>query len=93
MAIAELCLVEKPVLFVPYPFAAEDHQTANAKNLVQKNAALMVKDDEAIEKIVPMIIDLSKNEEKQNELRDNIKKLAIKNADEVIAEEIIKAIE
>jgi UDP-N-acetylglucosamine:LPS N-acetylglucosamine transferase len=40
-----------------------------------------------------MIIDLSKNEEKQNELRDNIKKLAIKNADEVIAEEIIKAIE
>jgi UDP-N-acetylglucosamine--N-acetylmuramyl-(pentapeptide) pyrophosphoryl-undecaprenol N-acetylglucosamine transferase len=93
MAIAELCLVEKPVLFVPYPFAAEDHQTANAKNLVQKNAALMVKDDEAIEKVVPMIIDLSKNEEKQNELRDNIKKLAIKNADEVIAEEIIKAIE
>jgi UDP-N-acetylglucosamine--N-acetylmuramyl-(pentapeptide) pyrophosphoryl-undecaprenol N-acetylglucosamine transferase len=93
MAIAELCLVEKPVLFVPYPFAAEDHQTANAKNLVQKNAALMVRDDEAIEKVVPMIIDLSKNEEKQQELRDNIKKLAIKNADEIIAEEIIKAIE
>jgi UDP-N-acetylglucosamine--N-acetylmuramyl-(pentapeptide) pyrophosphoryl-undecaprenol N-acetylglucosamine transferase len=93
MAIAELCLVEKPVLFVPYPFAAEDHQTANAKNLVQKNAALMVRDDEAIEKAIPMIIDLSKNEEKQQELRDNIKKLAIKNADEIIAEEIIKAIE
>ena len=93
MAIAELCLVEKPVLFVPYPFAAEDHQTANAKNLVQKNAALMVRDDEAIEKVVPMIIDLSKNEKKQQELRNNIKKLAIKNADEIIAEEIIKAIE
>jgi UDP-N-acetylglucosamine--N-acetylmuramyl-(pentapeptide) pyrophosphoryl-undecaprenol N-acetylglucosamine transferase len=93
MAIAELCLVEKPVLFVPYPFAAEDHQTANAGNLVQKNAALMVRDDEAIEKVVPMIIDLSKNEEKQQELRDNIKKLAIKNADEIIAEEILKEIE
>ena len=93
MAIAELCVVEKPVLFVPYPFAAEDHQTENAKNLVKKNAALMVKDSEAIEKVVPMIIELSKNTEKQKELKENIKKLAIRNADEVIAKEIIKAIE
>jgi UDP-N-acetylglucosamine--N-acetylmuramyl-(pentapeptide) pyrophosphoryl-undecaprenol N-acetylglucosamine transferase len=92
MAIAELCLVEKPVLFVPYPFAAEDHQTENAQNLVNKNAALMVKDNEAIDKVVPMIIDLSKNEQKQKELKENIKKLAIKNADEVIAAEIIKAL-
>jgi UDP-N-acetylglucosamine--N-acetylmuramyl-(pentapeptide) pyrophosphoryl-undecaprenol N-acetylglucosamine transferase len=93
MAIAELCLVEKPVVFVPYPFAAEDHQTENAKNLVSKNAALLVKDSEAFEKLVPIIIELSKDEEKQNLLKENIKKLAIKNADEVIAEEIIKAIE
>jgi len=93
MAIAELCVAEKPVLFVPYPFAAEDHQTVNAKNLVQKNAALMVRDNEAIDKLVPMIIELSKNEIKQNELKQNIKKLAIKNADEIIAEEIIKTIE
>src|SRR5688500_4406595 len=50
MAIAELSVVQKPVLFVPYPFAAEDHQTFNARNLVQKNAALMVKDSEALEK-------------------------------------------
>src|SRR5688500_3573872 len=92
MAIAELCVAEKPVLFVPYPFAAEDHQTVNAKNLVQKNAALMVSDNEAINKLVPMIIELSKNEIKQNELKQNIKKLAIKNADEIIAEEIIKTI-
>ena len=47
MAIAELCVVKKPVLFVPYPYAAEDHQTVNAKKLVDKNAALMVKDSEA----------------------------------------------
>ena len=93
MAIAELCLVEKPVVFVPYPFAAEDHQTANAKGLVNKNAALMIKDDEAVEKLVPMIIDLSKNEEKQKELKENIKKLAVKNADEIIASEILKAIQ
>ncbi len=92
MAIAELCVAEKPVLFVPYPFAAEDHQTVNAKNLVEKNAALMVRDNEAIDKLVPMIIDLSKNDIKQNELTQNIKKLAIKNADETIAGEIIKTI-
>ena len=92
MAIAELCVVEKPVLFVPYPFAAEDHQTVNAKNLVQKNAALMVKDSEAIEKAVPMIIALAMDEPKQKELKDNIKKLAITNADEMIAKEIMGAI-
>ena len=92
MAIAELCVAEKPVLFVPYPFAAEDHQTVNAKNLVEKNAALMVRDNEAIDKLVPMIIDLSKNDIKQNELTQNIKKLAIKNADEIIAGEIVKTI-
>ena len=92
MAIAELCVAEKPVLFVPYPFAAEDHQTVNAKNLVQKKAALMVRDNEAIDKLVPMIIELSKDEIKQNELKENIKKLAIKNADEIIAEEIIRTI-
>ena len=44
MAIAELCVVKKPVVFVPFPFAAEDHQTVNARNLVDKNAGLMVKD-------------------------------------------------
>src|SRR6185503_10293804 len=44
MTVAELCVVKKPVLFVPYPFAAEDHQTVNAQQLVNKNAALMVKD-------------------------------------------------
>jgi len=92
MAIAELCVAEKPVLFVPYPFATEDHQTVNANNLVEKNAALMIKDNEAIGKLVPMIIELSRNEIKQNELKQNIKRLAIKNADEIIAEEIIKTI-
>jgi len=90
MAIAELCVVKKPVLFVPYPYAAEDHQTVNAKNLVNKNAALMVKDNEALDKIVPMIIDLAKDENMQHELKKNIGMLAIADADKIIAEEILK---
>lgn len=92
MALAELCVAKKPVLFVPYPFAAEDHQTANAMQLVKKNAALMVKDSEAMEKLVFMTIELSKDLGKQEELKNNIAKLAITNADEVIANEILKVI-
>jgi UDP-N-acetylglucosamine--N-acetylmuramyl-(pentapeptide) pyrophosphoryl-undecaprenol N-acetylglucosamine transferase len=90
MAIAELCVVKKPVLFVPFPFAAEDHQTVNAMSLVNKNAAMMVKDNEALDKIVPMIIDLVKEDSRQNELRNNIGKLAVTNADSIIAEAILK---
>lgn len=92
MAISELCVMGKPSLFVPYPFAAEDHQTANAQNLVNKEAALMIKDDEALDRLVPTIIELSKNEQQQNELKKNIAKLAVINADEVIAKEILKSI-
>ncbi len=92
MAIAELCVVKKPVLFVPYPFAAEDHQTVNAMNLVEKQAALIVKDNEAIEKVVPAIIDLANNEHKQTELKNNISKYAIVDADEKIAQEILRSI-
>jgi UDP-N-acetylglucosamine--N-acetylmuramyl-(pentapeptide) pyrophosphoryl-undecaprenol N-acetylglucosamine transferase len=93
MAIAELCVAKKPVLFVPYPYAAEDHQTVNAKNLVSKDAALMVKDDEALDRVVPMIIDLARNESKQNELKQNIGRLAITDADERIAEVVLKWIQ
>lgn len=92
MAKAELCVVKKPVLFVPFPFAAEDHQTVNAMNLVKKHAALMVKDNEAKDKLVPAIIELANNEQKQNELKDNIGKYAIVNADEHVAKEILKNI-
>ena len=51
MSVAELCVAKKPVVFVPYPFAAEDHQTVNAKYLVDREAALMVKDSEANAKL------------------------------------------
>ncbi len=93
IAIAELCVMKKPVLFVPFPFAAEDHQTVNAMSLVEKNAAIMVKDSQAIEKIVPMIIDLANDEAKQNELKNNISQFAITGADEKIADEIINILQ
>ncbi len=92
MTVAELCTAKKPVLFVPYPFAAEDHQTVNAMQLVNKNAALMVKDNEVMQKLVFMAIELSMDEGKQNEFKKNIAPLGITDADEKIAEEILRLI-
>ncbi len=92
MAIAELCVMKKAVIFVPFPYAAEDHQTVNAQNLVNKNAGIMIKDREALELLVPSIIALSNDENMQQELKANISKLAITNADEMIAREIINSI-
>jgi UDP-N-acetylglucosamine--N-acetylmuramyl-(pentapeptide) pyrophosphoryl-undecaprenol N-acetylglucosamine transferase len=90
MAIAELCVVQKPVLFVPFPFAAEDHQTVNAMNLVNKNAGLIIKDSEAKEKLVNAVVALAKDEQKQEELKQNIKSLAIADADVRVAGEVLK---
>lgn len=92
MTVAELCVAKKPVLFVPYPFAAEDHQTVNAMQLVKKDAAMMIKDDEAPDKLVPKTIELAKDESRQQEMKTNISALAITDADEVIANEILKAL-
>ncbi len=92
MTVAELCVAKKPVLFVPYPFAAEDHQMANARQLENKHAALIVKDSEVMEKLVFKTLELSKDNEKQEELKKNISALAIKDADMKIAEEVIKSI-
>jgi UDP-N-acetylglucosamine--N-acetylmuramyl-(pentapeptide) pyrophosphoryl-undecaprenol N-acetylglucosamine transferase len=92
MAIAELCVVKKPVVFVPFPFAAENHQTVNAQNLVSKNAGLMIKDSEAKEKLVGTVIDLVKNEQRQGELIVNIGRMAITDADEVVAKDILRMI-
>lgn len=92
MAIAELCVMKKAVIFVPFPFAAEDHQTMNAQNLVNKNAGIIIKDNEAFNLLVPSIVNLSKDENKQQQLKSNISKLAITNADEIIATEILNSI-
>ena len=92
MTVAELCIVKKPVLFVPYPFAAEDHQTVNAMQLVDKKAALMVKDSEAKDKLVFMSIELARDEAKQEELKNNMAKLAVTDADTRIAKEILASL-
>ncbi len=92
MTVAELCVAGKPVLFVPYPFAAEDHQTVNAMQLVNKHAALMVKDSEVREKLVFMAIELAKDEAKQEDMKNNISKLAITDADCRIANEILNSL-
>jgi UDP-N-acetylglucosamine--N-acetylmuramyl-(pentapeptide) pyrophosphoryl-undecaprenol N-acetylglucosamine transferase len=92
MAVAELCLVKKPVIFVPYPYAAEDHQTANAMALVNKNAALMVKDADAGSDLVNTLLKLMAHDNLQKELKNNISTLAVKNADEIIASQILQAI-
>lgn len=88
----ELCVVGKPAILVPYPFAAEDHQTANAMNLVGHNAALIVKDSEAIDQLIPTLLQLSANKELQQQLGSNIAKLAITDADARIAAEIVRTI-
>lgn len=89
MSVTELCVTGKPAVFVPFPLAAEDHQTANAMALVNKQAAIMVKDSEAKMKLVDTVVALSKNETLQQMLHTNIHALAITNADETIAKEII----
>ncbi len=93
MSVAELCVARKPVIFVPYPFAAEDHQTVNAQYLVDKKAAQMVSDGNVNARLFPAVIDLVMNNDKQEEFIHNIGALAVPNADEIIAREILKSIQ
>jgi UDP-N-acetylglucosamine--N-acetylmuramyl-(pentapeptide) pyrophosphoryl-undecaprenol N-acetylglucosamine transferase len=92
MTIAEMCVVKKAAIFVPYPFAAEDHQAVNAGNLVKRNAAMMVLDGEVKTKLIPALLGLVKNDKLIEELENNISKLSNTNADEIIAQEILKKI-
>ncbi len=88
MSISELSLLRKAVVFVPLPTAAEDHQTKNAMSLVKENAALMVKNSETETELLPAVFSLLENEEKQNEMKDNIAKFAKPNAAEDIVDQI-----
>ena len=92
MAISELSLVGKPIILVPFPFAAEDHQTKNAEALVNKNAALMVKDTEVPEKLVNSALQLIQNENQKNELAENLKKLGKPNATKEIVDILLSHI-
>jgi len=93
MSVTELCLTHKPVIFVPYPFAAEDHQTANAMALVKKNAAILVSDKDASRRLMSEALDLALNKRLRKELSKNIQYLAASDADKVIAREILNDIE
>ncbi len=90
LAIAELCIAAKPVIFVPYPFAAEDHQTSNAMALVKRNAALIVKDSDAKAALTGKIKSLLQDEAGQKTMSQNLKAMAIKDADERIAAKVIE---
>ena len=90
IAISELCLVSKPVIFIPLPSAAEDHQTKNAMALVELEAALMIKESNIREELGQMLKDLASNKALQLKLKTNIGKLAIPNASEIIVDEIMK---
>jgi len=89
-SVSELCIVGKPVIFVPSPYVAEDHQTKNAKAIVDKNAALMIAQADLKVDFKHKFSQLIASPEKQNKLSHNIKKLALVNATKVIADEVEK---
>jgi UDP-N-acetylglucosamine--N-acetylmuramyl-(pentapeptide) pyrophosphoryl-undecaprenol N-acetylglucosamine transferase len=88
LSISELAIAAKPSILVPSPNVAEDHQTKNAMALVNKNAAILIKDIQARDELVDTILDLMSNAEKQKILTVNISKLAISDSTERIANEI-----
>ena len=88
-SISEFCLLGKPVILVPSPNVAEDHQTKNALALVNKQAALYVKDVEAAKILLPLAIDTAKDDAKLQSLHENILKMALPNSADIIAKEVI----
>ena len=89
-SISEFCLLGKPVILVPSPNVAEDHQTKNAMALVNKAAALYVKDAEADKILLPLAIDTAKDDAKLQSLHENILKMALPDSADIIAKEVIK---
>jgi UDP-N-acetylglucosamine--N-acetylmuramyl-(pentapeptide) pyrophosphoryl-undecaprenol N-acetylglucosamine transferase len=90
--ISELALVKKPVILVPSPNVAEDHQTRNARSLVDKDAAILIEDDKARERLIPAAIELLRNENRLKELSKNIEQIAKADSANLIAEEVLKLI-
>jgi UDP-N-acetylglucosamine--N-acetylmuramyl-(pentapeptide) pyrophosphoryl-undecaprenol N-acetylglucosamine transferase len=88
--ISELCLVGKPVILVPSPNVAEDHQTKNALALTYKNAAIMIRDSEASKRLVDEAIKLVSNKKERKSLSKNISMMAARDADVKIAQEVLK---
>lgn len=91
-SISEFCLLHKPVILVPSPNVAEDHQTKNALALAEKDAALYVKDAEAGERLLPVALDTIADNAKLQSLSTHIARLALPDAATVIAKEVLKLI-
>jgi UDP-N-acetylglucosamine--N-acetylmuramyl-(pentapeptide) pyrophosphoryl-undecaprenol N-acetylglucosamine transferase len=89
LSVSELCLVGKPAILVPFPFAAEDHQTQNALSLVNHDAAILIKDQDAKNELITATLNLFENTEKQKQLSKNIQTLAKPNAAQEIVGEIL----
>ena len=89
-SISEFCLLGKPVILVPSPNVAEDHQTKNALALVNRQAALYVKDVEAPQLLLPLAIDTVNDDAKLQSLHENILKMALPSSAEMIAKEVLK---
>jgi len=92
-SISEFCLIGKAVILVPSPNVAEDHQTKNAMALVNRDAALFVKDAEAQEKLIPLALKTVADEGRLRSLSENVLKLALPNSAEIIAKEVLKLAE
>lgn len=90
MAMAELAVLKKPVVFVPYPFAAEDHQTVNAKTLADKQAAVLIPNAAAQQELVPAVLELAGDAALQQSLINNIATFGINDADKKIAHDILQ---
>ena len=88
-SISEFCLLGKAVVLVPSPNVSEDHQTKNALALVNKEAALYVKDVDAPQELIPLALDVVKDEDKLSKLSANILTMAFHHSAEVIADEVI----
>lgn len=93
LSIAELAQVQKPVILVPSPNVAEDHQTKNAMALVTNEAAILVKDSEAKEVLIDEVIKLAESEMKQAQLKNNIATFAMPNAAKLIVDEVLRVME
>ena len=89
-SISEFCLIGKPVILVPSPNVAEDHQTKNAMALVNKDAAIYVKDADAPHELLHTALQTVGNDSKLASLSENIKALGLKNSADVIADEVVK---
>ena len=93
IAISELCIAGKPLMLVPLPTAAEDHQTRNALALSKQDAAVFIPDAELENKLAPELIALINNEQKQLMMKKNIREFARPDATEKIVDEVIKLLE